>query len=85
VDDADTNRKFAQSLGLDYPILSDPDKKTAEAYGVLKSGYAARQTFYIGTDGRILFVDRGVNAGAAGDDVVKKLLELKVPRREGAP
>ena len=51
---------------------------------MLKSGYAARHTFYIGTDGRILFVDRGVNASAAGDDIVKKLMELKVPRREGA-
>ena len=84
VDDADTNRKFAQSLSLDYPILSDPNKKTAEAYGVLQSGFAARHTFYIGPDGRILLVDRSVNASAAGDDVVKRLVELKVPRREGA-
>ena len=50
---------------------------------MLDSGYAARNTFYIGPDGRILFVDRNVNAGAAGDDVAKKLAELKVPRREG--
>jgi thioredoxin-dependent peroxiredoxin len=84
VDDAETNKKFAESLGLDYPILSDPGKKTAEAYGVLKSGHAARNTFYIGKDGRILYVDRAVNASLAGDDVVKKLAELKIPRREGA-
>ena len=38
VDDAETNKKFAESLELDYPILSDPDKKVAEAYGVLRSG-----------------------------------------------
>ena len=25
VDDAETNNKFAESLGLDYPILSDPE------------------------------------------------------------
>lgn len=84
MDDAETNRKFAESLGLDYPIFSDPDKKTAEAYGVLKSGYASRFTFYIGADGRILFIDRAVNAASAGDDVVKKLTELKILRREGA-
>ena len=42
VDDAKTNKEFAESLELDYPILSDPDKKVAEAYGVLRSGYAAR-------------------------------------------
>ena len=35
-------------------------------------------------DGRILFVDRKVSAASAGDDVAKKLEELKVPKR-GAP
>ena len=84
IDDAETNRKFAESLGLDYPILSDPGKDTAKAYGVLNGDYASRHTFYIGKDGRILFVDRKVSAGSAGDDVAKKLEELKVPKR-GAP
>jgi thioredoxin-dependent peroxiredoxin len=81
VDDAETNKKFAESLGLDYPILSDPGKETAKAYGVLNGDYAARNTFYIGKDGKILYVERKVNAGTAGDDVAKKLSELKVPRR----
>lgn len=80
-DDAETNRKFAESLGLDYPILSDPGKETAKAYGVLDSGYASRHTFYIGKDGRILYVDRKVSPSSAGDDVAKRLAELKVPRR----
>jgi peroxiredoxin Q/BCP len=83
-DDAGTNRKFAESLGLDYPILSDPGKETARAYGVLKLGYAARHTFYIGKNGRILFVDRGVSASTSGEDVAGKLAELKVPRRKAA-
>ena len=83
-DDAETNRKFAESLGLDYPILSDPGKETAKAYGVLNGDYASRHTFYIGKDGRILFVDRKVSAASHGDDVVKKLQELGVPKR-GAP
>ena len=29
------NISFAKSLELDYPILSDPTKKTARAYGVV--------------------------------------------------
>src|SRR5436189_6327025 len=29
------NKAFAKSLDLDYPILSDPTKETAKAYGVL--------------------------------------------------
>jgi peroxiredoxin Q/BCP len=48
---------------------------------VLKAGlFAARHTFYIGTDGRILHVDRDVNAKTAGDDVAARLEELGVSR-----
>lgn len=73
----DTNREFAQSLGLRYPILSDPTKETARAYGVLAaSGFASRWTFYIGADGRILDIDKKVSASTHGADVVKRLTEL---------
>jgi thioredoxin-dependent peroxiredoxin len=77
VDSADTNRRFAESLGARYPILSDPTKETARAYGVLApSGYASRWTFYIGPDGRILDIDKKVSASTHGADVVKRLTEL---------
>ena len=81
IDDADTNRKFAESLELDYPILSDPGKEVARAYGVLEGDYASRHTFYIGPDGRILHVDRQVKPSTSGDDVAARLAELKVARR----
>jgi peroxiredoxin Q/BCP len=86
VDDADTNRKFAESLGLDFPILSDPDRKTAEAYGVLIPvvRVASRKTFYIGADGKILYIDTGVKPSTAGRDVAGRLEELKIPKRKGA-
>jgi len=48
---------------------------------VLQEGYAARHTFYIGKDGRILKVDREVSPKTAGDDVAKHLGELKIPQR----
>ena len=35
VDPPEKNAEFAKSLGLDFPILSDPAKTTARAYGVL--------------------------------------------------
>lgn len=35
VDDVETNTKFAQSLDADFPLLSDPSKRVAEAYGVV--------------------------------------------------
>lgn len=82
VDDAETNRKFAESLEADFPLLSNPEKDVAEAYGVLSErGFASRWTFYIGKDGNILHVDQSVSASTAGEDVVAKLTELGVDKR----
>jgi peroxiredoxin Q/BCP len=84
IDDAETNRKFAESLELDYPILSDPEKKVAGAFGVLEAEgrYALRHTVYIGADGKVLFVDRQVNPKTAGADVAARLEELGIPTEE---
>jgi peroxiredoxin Q/BCP len=77
VDSVETNEKFAKSLGLEYPILSDPSKEVARAYGVLApSGFASRWTFYIGADGRILEIDKKVSASTHGDDIAAKLTDL---------
>ena len=82
VDDAETNKKFAEHVEADYPILSDPEKKVATAYGVVDGQHplAARWTFYIGPDGKIRAFDEKVSPPTAGADVVKKLEELKVPK-----
>ncbi len=81
-DPADVNTKFAQSLSLDYPILSDPTKETAKAYGVLTdAGYADRWTFIIGKDGTILDVMKDVSPRTHGKDLAAKLAELGVPKR----
>ena len=77
-DDAETNGKFAKSLDLDYPILSDPEKATAKAYGVVHEGRAnpERWTFYIGKDGVIKEIDKKINTENAGPDIVAKLSTL---------
>ena len=81
-DRAATNQNFARSLGVDYPILSDPDGAAARAYGVLGgSGFPERWTFYIGADGRILEIDKHVRASSHGDDVAARLDSLNIPRR----
>src|SRR5262245_17678764 len=36
VDRPEDNKKFAESLELDYPILSDPNREVAGAYGVIQ-------------------------------------------------
>ena len=82
VDSAEVNRGFAESLELDYPILSDPEKSVARAYGVLRVGlFAARHTFYIGADGLIRFVDRKVHTSTAGDDIAARLAALGIGKR----
>ena len=65
-------------------MLGDPDKAAAEPYGVLMPavGLAKRWTFYIGKDGRILFVDKEVKVDTAGADIAAKLGELGVARRK---
>jgi len=82
VDDPATNKKFAESLELDFPILSDPSKKTAEAYGVVHEGrnLPERWTFYIGADGKIKAIDQKVNTKDHGKDMAKQLESLGVPK-----
>jgi peroxiredoxin Q/BCP len=82
VDDAETNKKFAEQESADFPILSDPDKQVATAYGVLSpQGLARRWTFYIGADGKLLFIEKGAGAtqtANAGETMAAKLEELAV-------
>ena len=73
------NKAFAAEHKADYPLLSDPTKDTAKAYGVLtERGFANRWTFYIGKDGRIAAIDKAVKPATAAEDVAAKLAELKV-------
>ena len=55
----------------------------ARAYGVLALGglFAKRWTFYIGSDGKILYIDRDVKPSAAGQGIAERLAALGVPRR----
>ena len=83
VDTPDTNKAFAESVGADYPILSDPGKETARAYGVLGASgeFASRWTFYIGPDGKIIDIDRSVKPASAGPDMIAKLGTLNVKKK----
>lgn len=83
VDQPIDNQKFADSLDLDYPILSDADKSVAKDYGVLRpdGGFANRWTFFIGKDGKILFIDKKVSPDSHADDIAKKLDELGVEKK----
>ncbi|TML42772.1 MAG: peroxiredoxin [Actinobacteria bacterium] len=57
-DAVDRQATFADRHGLDFPLLSDPDRAVARSYGVKRPGplFSKRTTFVIGQDGRILDV-----------------------------
>jgi peroxiredoxin Q/BCP len=82
VDTPERNLEFAKVTEADFPLLSDPSKAAAGAYGVLGGrGNANRWTFYIGADGKIQHIDKAVNANRAAEDVLVKLAELKVRKK----
>jgi len=79
VDDEAKNKAFAEQEQANFPMLSDPEKKVATAYGVLnQGGRANRWTFYIAPDGTIQYIEKKVNVQTAGADLAAKLEELKV-------
>jgi peroxiredoxin Q/BCP len=77
------NKAFAESEKADFPMLGDPTKEAARAYGVLNPewGMANRWTFYIDKDGRIAAIDKAVKPATSAEDMVAKLAELKVAAR----
>ena len=79
VDPVDQNKGFAEQEKADFPLLSDPSKETAKAYGVLnQNGMARRWTYYIGKDGKVLGVDKEVKPATSAEDMVAKLGEYHV-------
>lgn len=83
VDDAETNKKFAEQEQANFPMLSDPERKVSDAYGVTDAvaKFARRWTFYIGGDGRILYIDKAVKTATAGADLADRLSALGVKKK----
>jgi peroxiredoxin Q/BCP len=74
------NKAFAASENADFPLLSDPTREVAAAYGVLNAerGVANRWTFYIDKNGRIAAIDKAVKPATSAEDMLARLAELKV-------
>jgi peroxiredoxin Q/BCP len=85
VDPLESNQKFADENEADFPLLSDPTKEVARAYDVLAFyGFPKRHTLYIGKDGKVLFIDRKINAATSAQDMAAKLEELGIPARQAS-
>jgi peroxiredoxin Q/BCP len=80
-DSSESHRKFKEKQGLNFPLLSDPDKKAIEAYGVWqeKSLYGrkfmgiVRSTFIIDGKGSIAKVFPKVKVAGHVDEVLEAL------------
>ena len=92
VDPLEDNMRFAKATKVelngqtvekkvaDFPMLSDPTKETAKAYGVLNANgsFAQRWTFYIDKDGKISYIDKAIKPATSAEDMIARLGELKV-------
>jgi thioredoxin-dependent peroxiredoxin len=90
LDDPERNRAFAESVGADLVLLSDPSGETARAYGVTSLGglFARRWTFYIDHEGVIRKIDKDVQVTSAGQDIARTLEALgfpRAPKTDGEP
>lgn len=63
-DDLETQKKFAESLKLEFALLADPRGEAAKAFGVYNAerGIADRATFIIDKQGKIQEVISGSEA-----------------------
>lgn len=83
VDTPEDNKRFAEQEQADFPMLSDPSRAAALAYGVVTSatGSARRWMFFIGPDGKILHIETANHTADAGTFLAAKLEELKVKKK----
>jgi len=78
------NAQVVEKKEADFPLLSDPTKDIAKAYGVLNDrGVANRWTFYIDKNGKISYIEKMVKPETSAEDMIAKLGELKIPMTHG--
>ena len=75
-DKVDKQAEFDVKHGLGYPLLSDPDRKVAAAFGVKRPGpiFNKRATFVIGTDRTVLAaISSETNMDVHADEALRVL------------
>ena len=61
MDAAPSNRRFAEDLGLTFPLLSDFNRTVSTQYGILNTqrSIATRTTYVVDKNGIVRFVQQG--------------------------
>jgi thioredoxin-dependent peroxiredoxin len=90
VDSADAHKDFIRKNGLPFPLLLDPDKKIAKAYGAANGipilGLDRRVTYVIDENGRILKVYPSVDPSVHAIEILNDLgLADAAPPAQASP
>ena len=84
VDPIETHRPWIDELGgIDYPLLSDVEKKTSRDYGVLveKEGVSARATFILNPAREVNYLTVShMNVGRSVEETLRVLKALRTGR-----
>jgi peroxiredoxin Q/BCP len=79
-DDVASHARFAREHNLPFPLLADTEGRLMQSYGVGRTlGMAARVTFVIGPDGRIVRVFPNVDPAVHADEVLQVIEALRGP------
>ena len=64
VDSFVANKKFAEEIGVTFPLLSDFLRKASKAYGIYdeNNGFSRRATFVVDKEGLIKSIQQGNEA-----------------------
>ena len=69
-DSVESQKKFRDKYNLPFMLLSDSERKVGKLYGVDKGKWAARKTFLIDEDGRIIKIYDKVSVTTHGEDIL---------------
>ena len=80
IDSHDVQRDFAAMWKFEFPFLPDTGRNLSLLYGAAKNTeqFADRMSVLIDKNGVVRWVDRNVQVGSHGEDVLKKMTELGV-------
>ena len=64
VDSVPANKRFAQDIGVTFPLLSDFKRTVVKDYGIFNEaqGFGTRATFVVDKEGNIRHVEQGNTA-----------------------
>ena len=72
VQDAESHKKFAEQYNLDFPLLVDTDRSLSLLFGATDQpdGMSNRMTVVIDKAGKLIKLDKQVNAKSHGKDLI---------------